>query len=509
MRNTIIHRFKFESRLESIHILFFISSSKMSAKDYMNTEMETETKPIPPHIPENPFFPEFPNKIYSDTLLNNIYAFSQLPDTTATVRTSSIPDEHGHTPTIDVTGFRTILSFLLVKHLDLLEQVFVTPTITILGESFMYKKHATYEHALNRIENNSFIGITNFDTYRAAYNAQLAKQNILDKDVLYSNAQKAEIQYLESERSELYNKFKNNTNKVTRKINKVNKHMVYPVGNYYLFSNSTREHFIRSIHNVMHHSKNKVQIIVIPLKIVPFDYSDSQMVTSHAQYILIHITRKMYTIIDPQFENTAHYTKLIDKELRRIDPFITECMGEQFEPYRYNIPCPQSVIQDKNCIWWSLLIMYVYIKSDPNTVDYQLLLKHFAKMSQHNPQFYFHLISSFKTFIFESVIMPMIRDGTVTWKAMSMFLAKQFPEFSNVPVNTISSRLLDAKILRVHPGSMNIHGKRMIPRFGGPAVIIPMKPMGGTRKKLTSKTYAKKRTHKHRNGKHTRKSYRR
>ncbi len=135
--------------------------------------MDTETESTPPHIPENPFFPEFPNKIYSDTLLHDIYAFSQIPDTTAKIRTSTIPDEHGTYPTIDVTGFRTILSFVLVNHLDLLTRVFVTPTVTILGESFLVKPHATYD-ALNRIANNSFIGITNFDTYNTAYNAQSA-----------------------------------------------------------------------------------------------------------------------------------------------------------------------------------------------------------------------------------------------------------------------------------------------------------------------------------------------
>lgn len=477
----------------------------MSAKEYMDTNTETES--TPPHIPENPFFPEFPNKIYSDTLLHDIYAFSQIPDTTAKIRTSTTPDEHGHYPTIDVTGFRTILSFVLVNHLDLLTRVFVTPTVTILGESFLVKPHATYD-ALNRIENNSFIGITNFDTYNTAYNAQSAKQEMLTTGSTYSNAQKAELAYLETERSELYTKFKNNTNRVTRKINTVNKQMAYPVGNYYLFSKSTREHFIRIIHTVMQTSNITVQIIIIPLKIVPFDYSDSNFVPSHAQYILIHITRKMYTIIDPQFENTAHYIKLIDKELRGIDPFITECMGEQFEPYRYKVPCPQSVIQDKNCIWWSLLIMYAYIKSDPNTVDYHRLLKTLAKMSQHNPRFYFQLISSFKAFIFESVLLPQIRDGIVTWNAMNMFLAKRFPEFGVAPVNTISSKFLHAKLLRAHPGSMNIHGKRTLPIISGPAVVgPPSRTMGGTRRKLKSNGRRFIRTHKH--GKHTRKSNRR
>ncbi len=486
--------------------------------------------PPGPLIPDNPLFEGFQDKVYPDKLLDEIYSFSQMNSSTAYIRFSNTPNEDGKYPSIIVKGFRSIVPFLLIQYLDK-KNIFVTPTLTILGESDRYTKSAQRpDEILNIIANNSLIGITNFDTYDAAFKAQTNRQAEYNSKVVYSTNQTEQINNIKNHRAEKYKQFKNSTNAVTRIIDSYNGPVGYPVANYYLFSETSRRYFINIIQSVKNAEGSKLDIIIIPLTYTPIQ---SSVMANHAQFILIHISREMYTIIDGQFDNSPAYRKIIIKELRGIDPLITECMGEQFQPYFYSVPCPQSVIVDSNCIWWSMLIMYLYIKSDPDTVDYQVLLKKLVNMSDKNPVFMFRLLSSFKAFVFESVILPRITAGTVVWPDMDIFLSKRFPE-AGLKTNIVSGLLQDATLHKTMPLT-NIHGNRTGTataalqeaeskardiriatrerekriRMGGPAVIgHPPKTLGGRRKKLTSTTRSKKRTHS-RYGKHTRKSHRR
>lgn len=459
----------------------------------------------------DPIFEKFPDKFYSKDIINQLYAFSQQSSTKATL---SFPEfksnSTGETPELEIKGFRSIVPFALIRYLDRSSSILVSPTVRILGDSFTYDKGST-AYSINRIKNNSFVGITNFDSFREAYHAQGAKQAERNQTRRYTNIQSREVKYLENSRKSIYNKYKQFTRDATSELHTTEPNGLFQFPMYNLFSKETRADYIKKVSTLVKDEQFPQTILIIPLQFTPFNYSEPDFVIAHAQYILIHIPRKMYTIIDGQFDNSDQYRKLIQTELSQVDGLIEEIMGEKFEPYLYNVPCPQSVVKDKNCIWWSMLIMYLYIQSDPETVDYRLLLRKIQKLGEDDPSFMNlrKLLHSFKVFVMETVLQPMLHNQTLKWRDLSRFFRNYFP----------SSRSLEAVPPRVTDAIQNAIQQSMLPsgavedyiRQPGPARIgQPPKTMGGRRtRKLKTGRHQIVRTHKRNHGKLIRKSSRR
>ncbi len=477
------------------------------------------------------FFERFPDKEYDAAIYEKLFNFSQKKDTRATfIFSEDTVDETTGIPTTRKTpvlfhGFRTIVSEAIIRFLGLEDSIFVTPLITILGYSVLYDKSNTNaNHALSKQLNKSFIGILDIDDLHSKFNIQTKKQQNINAKRTYSMDQEAAIMDIQVERELLLGKYNEAGSLEMKKLQK-NSDSFYKLPHYSLFTNETRRNFVTKTALIAQQKPDIPAIIIIPVNLLPFNYMAEKSTNTgllkevgHAQYIYINRIQKMYTIIDGQFDpykssNDARvkhnlYHDTIRKELEGIDTLVEEIMGEQFEPYMYSVECPQAIVLDKNCIWWSMLIMYLFIQSDPNAANYGSILLELKDKGRRDKTFLSRVMNLFKVFVLEHLLVPMLENGTLEWRDLDIFLNKNFPGLS--PNAEARERKRMNEIQKFYEEQA---AAAAVPR-AGPAVIVPYipgrsgNPNGGRRKKLTSKTRATKRTHS-RYGKHTRKSHRR
>ena len=467
-----------------------------------------------PFMEDEPLFEGFPDKVYSDELLNHIFALSQYQKLTATIQTSKTPDNNGKHNYFEFKGFSPIVLYILLKHLDKSGSVFVTSPITILEGSITYKPGPTVNR-LGYERNNSFIGITNFNKFKNAYAAQTERQDALNKSIEYSNSQKKLIKSFKYTREGLYSDLKIKSNTNTENID-VNWLSPYQLQMHSLFSETTRAHFIRVFRAIIGKPNHGIKIIVIPIILTPLYYT--MVVSQHAQCLIINLKEKKYTIFDSEYnaDKDTRHTTTMEKELEGIEPLISECMGEKYTPYMYSIRCPQSIIKDRNCIWWSLLMSYLYIKAfTKSDRKYTSILARIVEDGSKHPVFLFKLISSFKAFVLESLILPQLLNGSIDSPDLRTFFREHFPALKVVFKPYEKDDSYYKWVYPKHLPKNSIHGLRNIAAVDAAAAeraaIESGKAgyvrLGGRRRKLTSKSRRPTRIHNY--GKHTRKSHRR
>jgi hypothetical protein len=129
-----------------------------------------------------------------------------------------------------------------------------------------------------------------------------------------------------------------------------------------------------------------------------------QIQSSHANHLLIDLATKKYMLIEPQMPVYDHTKKMSEQFLiwahyrildRLGDDLIKPVFGDEFESVEVaRRSCPQSIVRDKNCIWWSFMLTYLYISNmettDINYIGKKIVSKYGAELPD--------LMNSFKVF---------------------------------------------------------------------------------------------------------------
>jgi hypothetical protein len=452
-----------------------------------------------------PLFERITDMNLDTTFLEKLYAFSQNTSTPADISfEEAVPVElQGTIPTPMLTfrGFRRIVSHALLKYIDMSSTVIITPKIKMLTRSFLYRR-GNNNTTITKTPNNSFYGIINQGRFQEAYHAQTRRQENINRTMNYSEVQRGIVDRLQETRTRKYRNMDviaGLDDAIVASGNAPNTFSYY-LFNYGLFTEESRSNFILATKELI--DLPNIEIIIIPFSVMPFEYNNDEDL-GHAEYILINKPQKMYTIIDGQFDISEDTRVRIRKQLMAIDPFIQEIVApEQYEPYLYSVKCPQAVVLDKNCIWWSMLIVFLFLKANPRDANYASILLALnnaiqKRNGEYDPVFIAHLMNSFKGFVLKDVLAPMLDSGVIVWPNLDEFFQKNMPSLSPSSVNRVRAR-------KGEPATP----AAPLATATGPAVIIqPRTTIGGRRKKLTSKARSVKRTRNY--GKYTRKSYRR
>ncbi len=279
------------------------------------------------------------------------------------------------TQTVEIKGFRNIILNVLLTYFSLGKETNTSPTIRVIP----------YELKM--------IGLTDF-----------IKKDPTRYTGIYSS------ENLKAEHQKHIQNIESNTTLTQNQKNIKTTTINYLIG-------MTQLHGFPKKEAILQYLKEYVQgadIIAMPINLIPNSFIIDMSIITHAQYLLVHKARKMYTILDGQYDKTPIYTELLYKEMDFLSGMIKQIFGEEYQPYLYKVECPQAVVKDRNCIWWSLLITYLYLIADPNTVDLNLLLKKVRRAASTEEQIT-SLVNSFKVFVMDTVIPTLISENILRW----------------------------------------------------------------------------------------------
>lgn len=474
----------------------------------------------PRRVSHEPLFAGLHNVEIDDTILKDLYSFSQDKNTEATFYFPELLTDPTTAPGPGLTlhGFRSIVSYALIRTLTNIDTAFATPLITMIGNSVLYDKGSTNTSVIRK-NNKSFYGILNHKNLHTTYNLQTAKQAAINARAHYTNSQDFIVNEYKFDREALLRAYNSKYNQQQKNMERRSDVPLYKLKSYGLFSPESRDNFITTTRQIITLTP-ELEVLIIPLGLYPFNYTSKYenniMVKTigHAQYIIINIPQKMYMIIDGQLDTSRTTRENMRIQLEKLDPFIKEIMGEQFEPYLYSIECPQAVVLDKNCIWWSMLVVFLFLQSDPKIVNYGNILLQLKNAGSGDKEFLIRVLNAFKIHVLK-MLATMLNNGSLEWSDLDVFFTKHMPEISpDSRARANAHEALNRAAWEAYMESQRQErDKRMgiIRRnttLGGPAMIAPMAVGGRTRKLKTSSRRARC-THKHKHGKLLRKSSRR
>jgi hypothetical protein len=335
----------------------------------------------------------FPPRRYNNESIDKLYKFSQETELNGYITFDYIDNGQSLPATFNFNRFRELVTLACILHLQKQTNVVVTEVVTVIGN---YYREKLYQQNLGLPGTNTrYVGSitsqqlkTQVQTIGQQY---IKKINTIDNDIIKDRYQQNLHDQIEA--------FKYLNEKQKKEPS-------------FLFTNDSKESFVQKYRAIFQHAIAPENLIVImPIKLTPF-MTDIYEMNSHAQYCIIDRARKTYMIVDGQYDGAdKNYKNMLFTEALKLDPFIQEITGEEYAPYFYSIQCPQSVVKDRNCIWWSLMILYMYIQSDQTTVDLRVLLRKIQSIGGATE--YVQALNAFKVYVVEDILKPMIQSGNL------------------------------------------------------------------------------------------------
>lgn len=336
----------------------------------------------------------FPPRKYTNESLRKLYNFSQEKELIGDITFDFIENGQSVPLTFNFNQFRELITLACIVHLQKQENVIVTEEVTVIGN---YYRDKLYQTNLGLpIVNTKYLGSLTIqelkNKVRNVGNKYIVKTNEMNNTNIKKERYRMNLR--DQIETAKYIKTKHNTNPR------------------FIFTDDSKASFVQKYKTTFQHEQAPANLIVIiPIKLTPF-MTDLYELNSHAQYCIIDKSRKTYMIVDSQYDGADNtYKKLLFTEAERLSPFIEEITGEQYEPYFYSVQCPQAVVRDRNCIWWSLLILYMYLQSDQTTVDLRVLLLQIQSIGGADE--YVQALDAFKVYVMEDIVKPMMESGAL------------------------------------------------------------------------------------------------